>query len=282
MIEQPMRLSLNLNPRKIAIVLGLIAVLLALQSIYADHLLFNVLGKNSDTTLARLLELLSINTHQSVPIWYSTILFFLAASLLAWIALTGRARSEPHSPYWTGLALAFLYISMDKGTTIHEVASDLLRSIFKASGFLQSVWLILGISLAAVVGTLYVRFWWRLPGRARILFALAAAVYVGGAAGIEALSTRQYYLDEGKSFRYLVISSVEETFEMLGAVIFIYALLEYVRQCQQGLTLQAQTRLPVEFSDVQPRWPLSLWRTAIGFAVLVLLVNGGLLLWSVA
>ena len=52
-----MRLSLNLNPRKIAIVLGLIAVLLALQSIYADHLLFNVLGKNSDTTLARLLEL---------------------------------------------------------------------------------------------------------------------------------------------------------------------------------------------------------------------------------
>lgn len=277
-----MKLSLNLNPRKIAIVLGLIAVLLALQSIYAEHVLFHILGKDSDTPPARLLTLFSISAQESVPTWYSVILFFLAASLLAWIALTGHARNEPHGLYWTGLALVFLYISMDKGTTIHEAVSDLLRSVFKASGIFQFGCLLLGILLLIVVGILYVRFWWKLPGRARILFALAAAVYVGGAAGIEGLSTRQYYLDDGKSFRYLVISSVEETFEMLGAVILIYALLEYVRQCEQGLTLQAQTRLPVEFSDVQLRWPLSLRRTAIGFAVLLLFVNGGLLLWSMA
>lgn len=277
-----MRLSLNLNPRKIAMVLGLIAVLLALQSIYAEHVLFHILGKGSDTTPARLLNLFSISAQESVPTWYSVILFFLAASLLAWIALTGHARNEPHSPYWTGLALVFLYISMDKGTTIHEAVSDLLRSIFKASGIFQFGCLLLGILLLIVVGILYVRFWWKLPGRARILFAIAAAVYVGGAAGIEGLSTRQYYLDDGKSFRYLVISSVEETFEMLGAVLFIYALLDYLDQCEQGLTLQAQARLPVEFSDVQLRWPLSLRRTAIGFAALLLFVNGGLLLWSMA
>lgn len=282
MIEKPMRLSLNLNPRKIALALGLIAVLLALQSIYADHLLFNILGKNGDTVLTRLLELFSINTYESVPTWYSIILFFLAASLLAWIALIGHARSEPHSPYWMGLALVFLYISMDKGTTIHEAVSALLRSVFKASGFFQDVWLILGISLVIAVGILYVRFWWRLPGRARLLFAIAAAVYVGGAAGIEGLSTRQYYLDDGKSFPYLVISSIEETVEMLGAVVLIYALLDYRHQCEQELVPRGQARLPADFSDVQPRWPLSLRRTAVGFAVLLLLVNGGLLLWSMA
>ncbi|MBP8973326.1 MAG: hypothetical protein KBH93_05570 [Anaerolineae bacterium] len=274
--------SLNLNSRKIALSLGLIAVLLALQGIYCEHLLFHVLDRDADTTVARLLDLFSINAQESVPTWYSTILFFLAASLLAWIALTTRARNEPHSLYWTGLALAFLYVSMDKGTAIRESASDLLQSIYRASGLFQFVWLILGLSLVIVVGILYGRFWWGLPGRARVLFAIAAAVYVGGAVGIEALSTRQYYLDGGKSFRYLVISSVEETFEMLGAVAFIYALLDYLHQREQGLISQAQTRLTAEFSEVQLRWPLSLRRTAIGFAVLLLFVNGGLLLWSMA
>jgi len=274
--------SLNLNSRKIALSLGLIAVLLALQGIYCEHLLFHVLGRDADTTVTRLLDLFSINAQESVPTWYSTILFFLVASLLAWIALSTRARNEPHSLYWTGLALAFLYVSMDKGTAIHESASDLLQSIYRVSGLFQFVWLILGLALVIVVGILYGRFWWGLPGRARVLFAIAAAVYVGGAVGIEALSTRQYYLDGGKSFRYLVISSVEETFEMLGAVAFIYALLDYLHQREQGLISQAQTRLTAEFSEVQLRWPLSLRRTAIGFAVLLLFVNGGLLLWSMA
>jgi len=204
--------SLNLNSRKIALSLGLIAVLLALQGIYCEHLLFHVLGRDADTTVTRLLDLFSINAQESVPTWYSTILFFLVASLLAWIALSTRARNEPYSLYWTGLALAFLYVSMDKGTAIHESASDLLQSIYRVSCLFQFVWLILGLSLVIVVGILYGRFWWGLPGRARVLFAIAAAVYVGGAVGIEALSTRQYYLDGGKSFRYLVISSVEETF----------------------------------------------------------------------
>jgi len=69
---------------------------------------------------------------------------------------------------------------------------------------------------------------------------------------------------------------------MLGAVAFIYALLDYLHQREQGLISQAQTRLTAEFSEVQLRWPLSLRRTAIGFAVLLLFVNGGLLLWSMA
>ncbi|MCL4238180.1 MAG: hypothetical protein KJ047_08010 [Anaerolineae bacterium] len=277
-----MSLSLNLNPRKLAVALSLIAVLLGLQSIYADHLLVNILGKNSDTALARLLELFSINTYESVPTWYSVILFFLAASLPAWIALAGRAPGEPGSRYWTGLALAFLYISLDKGTTIHEATSHLLRSLFRASGPFQVAWLILGSALAGAVGILYARFWWRLPGRARLLFVLAAAVYVSGALGLEALSTRQYYLDDGKSFPYLVISSVEETVETLGAVAFIYAMLDYLHQRERRLASQTQARPSAEFSGAQPRWSLSPRRAAVGLAVLVLLVNGGLLLWSVA
>jgi len=276
-----MGLSLNLNPRKIAIVLGLIAVLLALQSIYSEYVLVEIIGLGSDTAPARLLDLFSVNLEESIPTWYSSINLFLAASLLGWIALSKRLHGEPYSLYWAGLAAVFLYLSMDEGAAIHESFSGPLKSAFDTSGFFEFGWLLLGIPLVLLFGLLFFRFWWRLPGRTRALFALAGALYVGGAIVIEGISASQYSNAGTSSFRYLAIATVEETFEMLGVVVFIYALLDYLTRHDHRLVLQTQTRLP-EFREARWRWPLSLPLTVLLFAVLLVVVNGGLLAWGVA
>lgn len=254
-----MNISFNLNPRKVAVFLGLVAVLLALQSLYAEYVLANILGMRSSTAPARLLDLFSVNLEESIPTWYSSINLFLAASLLGWIAITRRLNRAPYSRYWAGLALIFLYLSMDEGAAIHESASGPLRRAFNTSGFFEFGWLLLGIPLVLLFGLLYFRFWWRLPGRTRTLFAIAGGLYIGGAIIIEGISASQYAVAGGSSFRYLAIATVEETCEMLGVVIFIYALLDYLFAQDQRLLLQTRTDLP-DFIPVRLRWPFSLRR----------------------
>ena len=276
-----MKMSLNLNPRKIAIFMGMIAVLLALQSIYGEYVLANILGLQSNTAPARLLDIFSVNREESLPTWFSSINLFLAAVLLGWITLSKRLRQEKGSGYWLGLSLIFLYLSMDEGSAIHETTSGPLQDAFGSSGFFEFGWLILGIPLVLIFGLVYFRFWLRLPWPTKPLFAIAAALYVGGAILIEGISANQYSMDGGSSFLYLAIATVEELCEMLGVIVFIYALLDYLQRSDHSLTLQTQTQDP-GFSAARMNWPYSLRRTAVVFALILIGVNGGLLSWGIA
>lgn len=275
-----MNLSITLKPRTIALVLGCIAVLLALQSIYAEYVLSTILGLDSNSAPARLLDVFSVNREESIPTWYSTINLFLAAALLLWVALMKRVHREPFARYWAGLAVIFLYLSMDEGAAIHEATSGPLQSAFDSTGFLEFGWLILGMPLVALFGILYFRFWLRLPRDTRMLFLVAAALYVGGGVIIESISANQYALDGGSSLTYLTIATFEELFEMLGVVVLIYALLSYSARHDYRVSLIFQSA-PEETVLSASRRAFPLWRVAILFAVVLIVVNGGLLLWGV-
>ncbi len=276
-----MRQTFNLNARKIAVVLGCIAVLLALQSVYAEYLLVNFVGIDANTAPARLLDLFSVNLEESLPTWFSTINLFLASALLGWIALAKRALNEPYRRYWAGLALIFLYLSVDEGASIHEATSGPLQRAFDTTGYLEFGWLIIGIPLVIFFGIVFVRFWLKLPWPTKPLFALAGILYVGGAVVVESISANQYALDGGSSFRYMAIATLEELCEMLGVVVFIYALLDYLTR--QDYLLVFQTRSPVPDVGQRKRsWPYSLPVTAAGFAAVWLVVNGSLLIWGMA
>ena len=276
-----MHLSVNISPRKVAIVLGSIAILLALQSIYAEYVLSNILGMESDTAPARLLDLFSVNLEESLPTWYSSTNLFVAACLLAWIALGKREQAGSDRRSWAGLALIFLYLSMDEGAAIHESFSGPLQDAFSTSGFLEFGWIILGIPLVILFGTVYFRFWLRLNSPTQPLFAIAGLLYVGGAIGIESISANQYSIDGGSSFLYLAIATLEELCEMLGVVVFIYALLDYLKRHDYMLVVQNQTHIE-HLPGVSLRWPYSIGRTVSIFAAFLVLLNGGLLVWGMA
>lgn len=274
-------MRLKLNPRGIAIVLSFIAVLLALESVFSEYVRANILGMDADTAPARLLDLFSVNLESSLPTWYSTINLFLAACLLAWVALSKRFHKESYSAHWLGLSLVFFYLSIDEGAAVHETASGPLQSAFNTTGFLEFGWLIIGVPLVILFGIAFFRFWLHLPPRTRALFAVAGALYIGGAVLIESISANQYALDGGASFTYLAIATVEELCEMLGVIVLIYALLDYLSQRDEPLVVQAQTQ-PLAEDDLKLGWSYSLRHTAIVFAALLLVINGGLLLWGIA
>src|SRR5437762_1529194 len=108
-----MRLEHAIKPRTVGLILALVALCLAAQSIFGEYILTSVLHHNTDSVPALILDDFSVNAEQTIPTWYSVILLLIAAVLLAAIAQVKLARREKFRWYWLGLAIIFLYLSID-------------------------------------------------------------------------------------------------------------------------------------------------------------------------
>src|SRR5690348_9847197 len=69
------------------------------------------------------LPLLSLSYEQNIPTWYTSALLLACSLLLAVISAGARAKNDPFTNHWRGLAVAFLYISLDEVAELHERAS---------------------------------------------------------------------------------------------------------------------------------------------------------------
>jgi hypothetical protein len=82
--------------------------------------------------------------------------------------------------------------------------------------------------MVMIVALSYLKFFFNLPPRTRIQFFTAAAVFVGGAIGVEILGG-YYAKSHGEgNFQFSMFSTVEEGLEMAGVIVLINALLNYL------------------------------------------------------
>jgi hypothetical protein len=182
-------------------------------------------------TVRELLSRLDLEHEVSVPTWFSQSILLLAAAILALIARQRRLQKEPDRNHWTGLALIFLYLGVDEGASIHEIAVFPIRRMLGIqNSFLVLSWIIPAAILVIAFAVVYWRFWWRLPRPVRLRFAGAGASYVGGALVVEAFSSAfvaRYGMDNAG---LIMMRVLEEGMEMAGVCIFIDALLLYAAQ----------------------------------------------------
>lgn len=221
-------LSFSISIRKVVIVLVLIAFWLAVLSITGKHIEAYA-GTERPHILSEVVRLFNINRESSIPTWYASSLLLACAGLLAVIAHS-KGYETGQRRYWLGLALVFLYLSIDEASEIHERLTEPLQAMFNTSGPLYFAWMVAFIPLLVVFGVVYFRFWWKLPPRYRQLFLLSACFYIGGAVGIEMVGSNMWYQDGGSSLLYSTIGTIEEFFEMLGAATLIYTLLTYIAE----------------------------------------------------
>lgn len=269
-----MLFEFNLNPRKISLALGLVALYLAAQSLINEYILENVLGNARGELSSALLDLFSVNAEETIPTWYATLLLFTAAGLLFLIAALKKKKEQPYARHWLGLAVIFLYLSMDEGAVIHEIASDVIEARFETSGYLTFPWVALFVPLVIVFALVYLRFLFHLPVKTRYLFTAAGLLYVGGAVGIEVISANVYG-ESGITFTYLAIATVEELCEMLGVVVFIYALLDYIAAAQ----LTAVANFVISSPATAPRQIGWRWLSAAVVGI-VLVTNIAVFSWA--
>jgi hypothetical protein len=183
------------------------------------------------------IPLFDLDGESTVPSWFSVVLLLLCAALLAACAAVKHARRERYRWHWTVLACIFALMSLDEQVSIHERSIWTMQRLFQPRGILYYGWVIpAGVGLV-VLGLAYLRFLVHLPRHARAMFLLSAVIYLGGAIGMEMADgahTSRY--GEGGA-THAVLTSVEETFEITGLIVFVYALLSYLRTQAAGVSL---------------------------------------------
>ncbi len=76
-----------------------------------------------------------------------------------------------------------------------------------------------------------------LPKNIRSKLLIAGGIYLFGAIGMEMISG--FHVENyGRDIVYNIITTVEEIFEMVGILIFIYALLFYIRTHLNGIQIK--------------------------------------------
>lgn len=173
-----------------------------------------------------------LDAEVSVPTWYSQVLLLFASVLAGYIAVQKYAARDVYRHYWAVLSAVMFYVSMDEGSSLHETFGflEINRLLGMTSSYFNFGWVIPAFFFLGILGLIFLRFWWNLPTKTKRLFAISAVVYVVGAGGIEMVSA--HYLavnnDWNSAMYQLVLIPLEEGLEMVGAVLFIYALAEYI------------------------------------------------------
>lgn len=177
--------------------------------------------------------LFSVSVERSFYTWFSQLLLAWAAVLL-W----DTGRRIVHEDRWMGrhwmfLGVVFFMLSADEVLQFHEMMHA-ISSVIETSGFLTYAWVIPATIICILGFIALLPFLRHLPARVRRLMIRSAAIFVGGAVGVEAISGK-IYADYGDKdgLHYRLATSVEEGMEGLGVMVFISAILLY--RCGRGI-----------------------------------------------
>lgn len=187
-------------------------------------------------TLLGLIPLFNVDAEANVPTWFSAAMLLFASLLLAIIWRAESARGGRFARHWGALALIFVYLSADEGGHIHEVISTPLLVGDFMQRFGGITWLLLNGLGLVVVCVLYRRFVFALPSDVLRLALASATVFVAGAVGVELATWLSRRIDPG-SVVLEFMPLVEESLEMLGVALFIYALLLFIARHLPPLAL---------------------------------------------
>jgi hypothetical protein len=178
--------------------------------------------------LVQWLRQFNLDEENNISNWYESTALLFCSGLLGIIAIGKRRERDRFSLHWTGLAIIFLFLSMDESASLHEMTILPLKRLLHVGGFLSQAWVILGIGFLIAFGVVYLRFLMHLTPSERFRFTLSGAIFVTGAVVMEMIGGRYESLHGMNNVPYMVMAGAEETLEMTGIVLFISALLAYL------------------------------------------------------
>lgn len=183
-----------------------------------------VVGEQSPLKSLRQLDM---DQENSLPTWLSSFLMTACAAAAGCIALLKRNERQPFATAFAMLGLLFLALSIDETASFHESLIVPLRSAFDTSGVLYFAWVIVGAPLAMLVFLVFLPML-RGMGWCGVRLFLAGATFVAGAVGFELFGG---WLDSNglrQSGAYEIEVLFEETLELAGLSLGLFALLDYL------------------------------------------------------
>lgn len=220
--------SFTLNAASIVRYLGAATAFLIFANSAA--LLADYLTGHTSVLIHKLVSFFYVELELNAPAFFSTLLLLLAFLLLSVISVSKKKLRAGFRFEWSVLALGFLFMAFDETASIHERLIEPMRLIIGEQnlGVLYFAWVVPAIALVVCLAIFFLRFLLNLTTRTRNYFLLAAAMYLGGAVGLEMLEGWYSEINGRENFIYIAMTTFEETLEMTGTIVFIWALLEYI------------------------------------------------------
>lgn len=176
-----------------------------------------------DSRFEWLVDLFRLNGEENIPSFFSGVLFLVSTTLLAVVWRVNPAVVR-RPVAWPVLAAVFGFLGYDELFGVHERMIDPLRERFELSGAFSFAWILVYGVLVVAVGAMFWAPWRRMEPRLKRWFAASAVVYVAGAIGFEMVGGSVYTGTEG-DIVYGLVYTIEESLEMAGLIMFIFALL---------------------------------------------------------
>lgn len=221
-------IKIDMSPKQITLFFATATFTFTLLHIISQVILAS---KGRDMEYLWLVELLNLDRERSIPTLYAFSALQFSAFLLGLIAYTKHQLSQPYSFHWGLLSAIFLFLALDEGTAIHE------NLITPSVSWVTPYLILLSFFLLGLIP-----FIKHLPSQTRRLFIISGMVFVGGAAGVEVIGG-QYLHNYGGDAPYLILVTIEEFMEMLGIVIFIYALLVYIERHLPPIRFESRSQV---------------------------------------
>ena len=197
------------------------------------NLVLIALDVGLDFTARNTLRVFDLSEEQSLGTWWTTLLLLFAAVAAAALA-AAHPRGTPSRRGWTTFALFIALLSIDETVAMHERFGPI---VFHGLG-LPQIFVLAWVIPAVLIFVAFV-YWQRgffasLPGMLRRRLLLAAAVYVGGAVGLEVVESiivgsSDMNMDAATTVVFSVIEVVEEVLEILAIGWVVLALLDHLR-----------------------------------------------------
>ena len=230
-------LEVQIKPKKVFKILLSLTVLLASLNFATLYLRFfperyTIYGDFHQFLIDTFIRLFSMNQETTVPTYVASLQLFGAGLLLLIIAAQKKKNNDKYLAYWQGLTFLLFAFSIDEAASFHEALTPLFRDFPNFRGFFYFGWVFAGIVFILLFGLVCSVFFLHLEKRYQWLFLTAVVLYFGGAVGFEMMGgyyLTQYDLARG-DFVYELLAMCEETLELGGVVVLIYALLDYIEK----------------------------------------------------
>ncbi len=216
--------KIKISPEKIFLILGIITVLFFIANLagYTLKYLFS-------EPLVKNFTLINLDLEKNIPTYFSSLILMSSGLLLAWIAVYKYQFKKPFFIHWAVFSLILIFMSIDESACMHELCIRPLRSLFDLSGFFYFAWVIPGIFFVVVFMFFFAKLILSLPVKTKQIFIAAGAIYIMGVIGMEMIDGHHASIYGRDNFIYGILTSIEETLEMIGVILFLYGLMDYLR-----------------------------------------------------
>ena len=191
------------------------------------HLFGLWLGGN----LQKHIPFFDLNYEKNYPAFFSAIYLAFSGYLCRLVACEKQREGEQFCSHWSWLSIIFYFLAFDEFFLIHDRLNQPIRTALNLDGAFYFAWVIPYSLLLVVFALYFYKFVVQgLPVKVRNRFVLSGFLFVLGALGVEMLGAGRAEAFGRSDIWYTILTTIEESLEILGINLFIYFLYCYIEE----------------------------------------------------